>query len=201
MAKLKVTVAMFHDDEAGGYSVIIPTVPELAAMGETVEDAFAMARECLEISLEASADLDYYNLDHVYPGHILLGTVEIGVPSHPISVGGSGDGEAPLGEAGAPTAKRKVSVALLHQDDSGCYTAITPIFPMCSTQENCAAKALHMVKEKLELDLREPTDWDLFHLDAAYSEHVVVGTIEVELPAPGDTGPTGSGEALAEAPR
>ena len=54
MAKLKVTVAMFHDDEAGGYSVIIPTVPELATMGETVEDAFAMARECLEISLEAS---------------------------------------------------------------------------------------------------------------------------------------------------
>ena len=162
MAKLKVTVAMFHDDEAGGYSVIIPAVPELAAMGETVQDAFAMARECLE----ASSDLDYYNLDHVYPGHIVLGTVEISVPSHPISVGGSGDGAAPLGEAGAPTAKRKVSVALLHQDDSGCYTAITPIFPMCSTQENCAAKALHMVKEKLELDLREPTDWDLFDYPA-----------------------------------
>ena len=145
--------------------------------------------------------MHYYNLDHVYPGHIVLATVEIRVPSHPVSVDGSEDGAAPLGEAGAPAVKKKVSVVLLHQDDSGCYTAITPIFPMCSTQENCAAKALHMVKEKLELDLREPTDWDLFHLDAAYSEHVVVGTIEVELPAPWDTGPTGSGEALAEAPR
>ena len=182
MAKLKVTVVMFHDDEAGGYGVIIPTVPELATMGETVEDAFAMAKDCLEISLEAAADWDYYNLDHVHAGYAVVGIVEISVPPYLISVDESGDDAAPSGEGDGLMAKKKVTVVLLHDDDSGGYIAITPIFPCCSAREDSAERAFLMVKEKLELDLQEPTEWDLFDLDYAYSQHVVVGTVEVELP-------------------
>ena len=39
-----------------------------------------------------------------------------------------------------------------------------------------------MAKECLEISLQEPSDWDYFELDNAYSEHIVVGSIEVELP-------------------
>jgi predicted RNase H-like HicB family nuclease len=184
MSKLKVTVVLFHDDEAGGYSVIIPTVPQLATMGETVEHAFVMAKECLEISLEEPADWEYYNLDHVYAGHVAVGAVEISVPSHPEHTESTEDTAAlPLGGGDCPIAKKKVTVVLLFNDNSGGYTAITPTFPHCATQEDSVDKALLSVKETLEFNLQEPDDWDLFDLDCAYSEHVVVGTVEVDVPS------------------
>ena len=81
-------------------------------------------------------------------------------------------------------AKRKVSVVLFHDDESGGYVAIMPMFPHCTTQGETVEHALAMAKECLELNLEDPSDWDLFDLDHAYSEHVVVGTIEVEVPVP-----------------
>ena len=78
--------------------------------------------------------------------------------------------------------KKKVTVVLFHDDESGGYVAVMPTFPHCTTQGNSVSHALAMAKECLELNLQEPTDWDLFSLNNAYSEHVVVGTVEVDVP-------------------
>jgi predicted RNase H-like HicB family nuclease len=78
--------------------------------------------------------------------------------------------------------KRKVTVVLFHDDEAGGYVAVMPTFPHCTTQGDTVGHALAMAKECLELNLQEPTDWDLFDLDHAYSEHVVVGTVEVDVP-------------------
>ena len=88
MIKKKVTVILLHDDEQGGYSVVIPTIPQLATMGESVEHALAMAKECLEISLQEPTDWDYreYSLDHSYSEHVVVGTIEVELPDRPESV-------------------------------------------------------------------------------------------------------------------
>ena len=78
--------------------------------------------------------------------------------------------------------KKKVSVVLFHDDAAGGYVAVMPTFPHCTTQGETVKHALAMAKECLELNLQEPTDWDLFDLDHAYSEHVVVGAVEVDVP-------------------
>ena len=90
MVKKKVTVVLLHDDEQGGYTVIIPTIPELATMGDDVEHAFVMAKECLELSLKEPTDWDYYNLDHAYSEHVVVGTIEVDVPDPP-QTDGSGE--------------------------------------------------------------------------------------------------------------
>ena len=77
---------------------------------------------------------------------------------------------------------RRVTVVLFHDDEAGGYTAIMPMFPHCTTQGESVENALAMAKESLELNLQEPSDWDLFDLDHAYSEHVVVGTVEIDVP-------------------
>ena len=68
MVKKKVTVVMFHDDEMGGYSVIIPTIPRLATMGKDVAHSLAMAKECWEISIREPADWNYYELAQACSG-------------------------------------------------------------------------------------------------------------------------------------
>ena len=85
MVKKKVTVVLFHDDEAGGYSVVMPTFPYGSTMGDTVEHAFAMAKECLELTFQEPTDWDLFDLDHAYSEHVVVGTIEIDVPEHPIS--------------------------------------------------------------------------------------------------------------------
>ena len=85
MVKKKVTVVLLHDDEEGGYTVIIPTIPELATMGDDVNHAFAMAKECLELSLKEPTDWDYYDLDHAYSEHVVVGTIEVELPDRPDS--------------------------------------------------------------------------------------------------------------------
>ena len=83
MAKRKVTVVLLHDDEAGGYSVIIPSVPLLATVGDNVEHGLAMAKECLGLSLQEPTDWDYYELDHAYSEHVVVGTIEVELPDRP----------------------------------------------------------------------------------------------------------------------
>lgn len=50
------TVILTPELEAGGYSVTVPALPEVATQGETVEEALAMAREAIELSLEVRRD-------------------------------------------------------------------------------------------------------------------------------------------------
>ena len=83
--------------------------------------------------------------------------------------------------------KRKVTVVLFHDDEAGGYVAVMPMFPHCTTQGETVGHALAMAKECVELNLEDPSEWDLFDLDHAYSEHVVVGTIEVEVPVPSES--------------
>ena len=83
--------------------------------------------------------------------------------------------------------KKKVTVVLFHDDEAGGYVAVMPMFPHCTTQGETVAHALAMAKECLELNLEDPSDWDLFDLDHAYSQHVVVGTVEVEVPVRPET--------------
>ena len=93
MIKKKVTVVLMHDDEMGGYSVVIPSIPQLATMGESVQHAFEMAKECLEVSLQEPTDWDYFNLDHAYSEHVVIGTIEVELPDRPESVNPTGDVE------------------------------------------------------------------------------------------------------------
>ena len=83
MVKKKVTVVLLHDDEEGGYSVIIPTIPQLATVGDNVEHGLAMAKECLELSLKEPTDWDYFELDHAYSEHVVVGTIEVELPDPP----------------------------------------------------------------------------------------------------------------------
>ena len=85
MVKKKVTVVLFHDDEVGGYSVVMPTFPYGSTMGDTMEHAFAMAKECLELTFQEPTDWDLFDLDHAYSEHVVVGTIEIDVPERPIS--------------------------------------------------------------------------------------------------------------------
>ena len=173
MGKLRATVVLFYDnDEDGGYSVIIPTVPQLATMGKTVEHAFVMAEECLEISLEGPADWDYYNLDHIYAERVVVGTVEIEAPPRPEP--GKSNGDA--------VTLTKVTVVLFHNDEVGAYTAITPSFPHNPPQGETVEQAMFAVKESLAMNLQDLEEWDLFNLGDAYAEHIVVGTVEIDVP-------------------
>ena len=86
MVKKKVTVVLLHDEEAGGYSVIVPTIPHLATVGDNVEHGLAMAKECLELSLREPTDWDHYELDHAYSEHVVVGTIEVDLPDRPNAV-------------------------------------------------------------------------------------------------------------------
>lgn len=50
------TVVLTPEPEAGGYSVTVPALPEIATQGETREEALAMARDAIELSLEYRRD-------------------------------------------------------------------------------------------------------------------------------------------------
>ena len=48
--------AVFQPAEEGGYTVSFPAVPNLATQGETLEEARAMALDCLQGYLETLAE-------------------------------------------------------------------------------------------------------------------------------------------------
>ena len=173
MGKKKVTVVLFHDDDSedGGYSVVIPTIPQLATMGDTVEHAFDMARECLEISLEDPADWDYYSFAHAHAEHVAVSTMEIEMPPRPGSTGPKQD-----------TGKLAKVTVVLFQDEAGAYTAITPSFPHHSPQGKTVGEALSAVKESLTSNLQDSDEWDMFDLWHCQAEHIVIGTVEIEFP-------------------
>ena len=175
MGKKKVTVVLFHDDDSedGGYSVIIPTIPQLATMGDTIEHAFDMARECLEISLVEPADWDYYSFAHAYAEHVAVSTIEIDMPPRPGNT-----------ESQKDTGKLAKVTVVLFQNETGGYTAITPSFPNHYPQGNTVGEALCAVRESLALNLQDPDEWDMFDLWHCQAEHIVIGTVEIEFPVP-----------------
>ena len=76
--------------------------------------------------------------------------------------------------------KKKITVLLYPSEDGG-YVAYMPLFPGCTTEGDSVEDAFRMAKESLELALYEPDDIDLWALDA-YSEDVVIGTVEIDFP-------------------
>ena len=79
---------------------------------------------------------------------------------------------------------KKITVVVCPGENG--FVAYMPLFPGCTTHGNTVEHALEMAKEPLEFALYEPDDFDLWALDA-FSEDVVVGTVEVEFPVvPGD---------------
>ena len=75
----KFTVILFPDGD--GYTVMVPYYPEVTTWGQTPEEAFEMAQECLELVLEVHAET---HRDQVLPGmdasHVVVGTIEAEVP-------------------------------------------------------------------------------------------------------------------------
>ena len=60
--------------------------------------------------------------------------------------------------------------------------AYIPLFPECTTEGDSVEEAFAMAQESLELALEDPRDIDLECPDLAYADHVVIGTVEVEVP-------------------
>jgi predicted RNase H-like HicB family nuclease len=78
--------------------------------------------------------------------------------------------------------KRNVTV-ILYPGDDGRYTAFTPLLRGCTTQGDSPQHALQMAKESIELMLEEATEDDIESLEMSWAPHVVVGDVEVEVPA------------------
>jgi antitoxin HicB len=55
MATLSYTVVLEPEAE-GGFSVLVPALPEAHTQGETVEEALANAREVIELVLESRVE-------------------------------------------------------------------------------------------------------------------------------------------------
>ena len=75
--------------------------------------------------------------------------------------------------------KKKITVVVYPSEEG--YMAFAPLFPSCATYGDSVEDAFRMAKECLELALYEPDDFDLWALDA-YSEDMVVGTVEIDFP-------------------
>ena len=76
---LKFTVLLPDED---GYTVIVPSYPEVVSWGETPEHAFEMAKECLEVILEIHAENrpdDGQVLPGTNPPYVVVGTIETDV--------------------------------------------------------------------------------------------------------------------------
>ena len=80
MEKRKVTVVLFSGED-GGYAAFMPLFPSCTTEGYTVEEALKNAKESLELALEESTLDDLECLGYSYPAHVVIGHVEVEVPS------------------------------------------------------------------------------------------------------------------------
>lgn len=53
MSKPREYEVVLVPEQEGGYSVFVPELPSVATQGETVEEAVAMAKEAIELYVEA----------------------------------------------------------------------------------------------------------------------------------------------------
>ena len=71
------TVLLFHEE--GVYSVLVPALDNLATQGRTVEEALEMAREAIELYLEAlTARGEYIPTEETPP---IVTAVSVGLPA------------------------------------------------------------------------------------------------------------------------
>ena len=80
MEKRKVTVILIPGEESG-YAAFMPMVPSCTTEGHTAEEALKNAKESLELALEESAPDDLECLEYSHPAHVVIGEVEVEVPS------------------------------------------------------------------------------------------------------------------------
>lgn len=80
MEKRKVTVVLFSGED-GGYAAFMPLFPSCTTEGYTVEEALKNAKESLELALDESEPDDLECLEYSHPGHVVIGQVEVEVPS------------------------------------------------------------------------------------------------------------------------
>ena len=80
MPKLKFTVVLIPDDD--GYQVIVPHYSECTTWGKTPTEAFANAKEALELILDRHAEKrpDDTIPINVQAAHVVIGDVDIEVP-------------------------------------------------------------------------------------------------------------------------
>jgi len=72
--------AVFERAEEGGYVVTFPAIPGLATQGETIEDARAMANDCLRAYLE-SLEKDGEEPPYEAPGAPITERVKVALPA------------------------------------------------------------------------------------------------------------------------
>ena len=79
MALQKFTVFLIPDEE--GYQVIVPHYPGCTTWGETPQEAFANAREAMELILEVEAEDDGNEVpENAHADHVIVGDVDVEVP-------------------------------------------------------------------------------------------------------------------------
>ena len=76
---------------------------------------------------------------------------------------------------------RKFTVILVPDEDG--YQVFIPHFPSCTTWGKTPQEAFENAREAMELILEEPSVFDRDALELPSEYHVVVGDIEVEVPA------------------
>ncbi len=81
MAKQKFTVILLPDED--GYQVVFPHYPDCITWGATIDLALQNAREAIELHLEGLAGLGADPVpDYVHAPHVVVGTLDIGVPGN-----------------------------------------------------------------------------------------------------------------------
>jgi antitoxin HicB len=53
MSEHQYTIVLQPDPEDGGYTITVPALPGIVTQGETLEEAIAMARDAIQLHIEA----------------------------------------------------------------------------------------------------------------------------------------------------
>ena len=80
MAHQKFTVFLIPDED--GYQVVVPHYPECTTWGQTPQEAFANAKEAMELILEVDEEDEGDTIPpNVHAGHVIVGDVDVEVPA------------------------------------------------------------------------------------------------------------------------
>ena len=80
MGRRKVTVILYPGEE-GRYTAFVPLLRGCTTQGDSPNNAFEMAKECIELMLQDATDDDIESLDMSWVPHVVVGEVEVQVPS------------------------------------------------------------------------------------------------------------------------
>ncbi len=76
--KQQYTVVLLPEKEEGGFTVVVPALPGCVTQAETVDEAIAMAKEVIELYVEAARDRN--DFIPVESGRPITAAVEVDVP-------------------------------------------------------------------------------------------------------------------------